>query len=491
MRNQSFRQQLNKLQLNLTVIVLSVSWVFVFFGDYLIFRDLSVKKFESTVKILSRNLTACLTFKDADECKRVLRSLSQEGDIRNAWVVDASGRLFSQYARGSDFLMDFVELPHKGGYQYRIENDMIVSVYPIMENGHEEGQLYLTAEFNMIETFGKRHALAFLVVMIGGLLFARYLSGYLQRKISGQVNLLLNAMNRIRKDQSYNLRIAGEGSWNEVEVQEFRQLGEAFDGMIEQIETRDISMKVQNENLEKIIEEKVQDNLRTAELASLGEMAAGIAHEINNPLTIIVSTNRVMLRQLENDRFDRDNFIELLKDVDTTVARIAKIVTGLRNISRKAMDGDIDECTFDDVFTDVLEVAESKFKSKGIEIRKSYPQEQALKKFKANRIQLSQVLVNLLNNSCDAIIESSGDPWVDLRIFVEKNKIRLKVIDSGNGIPLKVREKMFNPFFTTKEIGKGTGIGLSMSKSMVEKMGGNFYYDENSKNTCFVIEFAC
>ena len=128
-------------------------------------------------------------------------------------------------------------------------------------------------------------------------------------------------------------------------------------------------------------------------------MAGGIAHEINNPLTIITSSNRVLSKLLEREMFDKEKFREILGNIDLTVERIAKIVRGLRNISRKSEDQDISACTYNDVFNDVFDVAESKFKSKGIEIRKTYDAAESSYVFMATRIQLSQVLINLLNNS--------------------------------------------------------------------------------------------
>lgn len=492
MKTVSLRQRLVRLQTALVAIVLLVSFLFISFSDFHIFKKLALQKYETTAKILSRNLVTCLSFKDQDECSRVLSTLLSEESIVEAIIVDASKNKFADFK--SPVYLDGPKIDFSNpanNYQYSVENSYLVASYPILENGHIEGHLFLLAKLDMIKVFGSQHAFVFLIAMMGAICIAILLAGQLQKDISGQMRVLLKAMLHIRKDKAYNLRITTEPNWNKVNVKEFKELGDSFDSMIEQVENRDKAMKEQNENLEKIIEEKVQEVLRTAELASLGEMAGGIAHEINNPLTIISSTNRVLSMMIAKDKIDTNTFQELIKTSDQTVTRIAKIVTGLRNLSRSSGDKDISDCNFQDVFNDVLEVAESKFKSKGIEIKKQYSEDEASLIFRANRIQLSQVLINLLNNSYDELQSNNYfDKWVKIEIKASENILELRISDAGSGIPQKVRDKMFNPFFTTKEIGKGTGLGLPLSKSMVEKMGGKFFYEESSPNTCFIVQLS-
>lgn len=489
MRSNSLKDRLIKLQLTLTIIVLTIAWIFVTINDFYIFRDLSIQNFETTVKILSRNLSTCLAFQDKDECQRVLSTLSKEENIIKALVIDSDGKQISSFHRKNSVPVkhEFDFVPDK--FQYQIENDMIRTTYPIYEADSLEGRIFIVADFDLIETFGKRHALVFLFIMLGSVIIGVGLSTHLQRKITGQINLLLKTMQRIRTEKNYNLRINNDPAWTQIEIAEFLQLSESFDGMIEQIEMRDKNLKQQNEDLEKLVEEKVNEIVRSAELASLGEMACGIAHEINNPLTIIKASTKVLNTVLEKDKFEKVFFQEYLAVISTTVDRIAVIITGLKNISRRADDEERVKCQFSAILDDVLGVAMSKFTSKGVEFRKAYTEYELQTIFMANRVQLSQVLVNLLNNAYDAVSEYENK-WIEIGIDMatDPDWIFVKVTDSGNGIPVKVREKMFNPFYTTKDIGKGTGIGLSISKSIIEKNGGKFYYDESSPNTSFIIQ---
>ena len=103
-------------------------------------------------------------------------------------------------------------------------------------------------------------------------------------------------------------------------------------------------------------------------------------------------------------------------------------------------------------------------------------------------VQISQVILNFLNNSMDAISELT-DKWIKLVVDEDYKGVTLKCIDSGNGIPDAIREKLFQPFFTTKAVGKGTGLGLSISQGIIKAHGAKLHLDEESKNTCFVISF--
>lgn len=488
MKAQSLKKKLIRLQLSMTFVILLVSWIFISIGDYFIFKSVSIEKIHSASKILSRNLGTCLEKGDRADCESILRTLSIVESIYKVVVVRPDGNVFAEYARAGKEDLALTKTMSKSRHRYVIRGKEIVSSYPIIQNGKYEGHLFLIAEFDMLKTFGAQHAVAFILTLLGSIGLAYFLFSTFHNKIIGELKLLVRTIQKIRANKTYSLRVQDDPDWKKTNIYEFRQLGESFDSMIEQVELRDFSMKKQNEDLEKIIEVKVQELLRSAELASLGEMAGGIAHEINNPLTIIKSSNRVLMKLITKEEIERETFKEFLSNVDVTVDRIAKIVAGLRNISRRSVDDDIAPCVYNEVFTDVFEVAEARFKSKGIELRKNYTQEEGNTIFMANRIQLSQVLVNLLNNSFDAIIDLPGhEKWIDIRIRVLDDRIKLFITDCGTGIDLKVREKMFNPFFTTKEIGKGTGIGLAISKSMVEKMGGEFYYDDQSSNTCFVV----
>lgn len=488
MKTQNLKDRLIKLQLQLVVIVLMIAWVFVSINDFFIFKNLSIQGFETTTKILARNLSTCIAFSDKDECNRILATISKEPNIIKAVVVDTKDSPIASYERENSNGINhtFSFLPDD--FSYEVMSNKLRTTFPIFEGSDLQGRIYIVADFDMIGTFGKRHALMFFMIMIGSIGIGIALSNHLLKRISLQISLLLKTMQRVRNEKSYQLRINHDPNWVKIDIEEFQVLGQSFDEMIEQVESRDLNLKNQNEGLEKLVEEKAQEVVRSAELASLGEMAGGIAHEINNPLTIIKSSTKVLGKLIDKDQFDKEFFKEYLGIINGTVDRIATIINGLRNISRRAEDDERVDCQLSAILNDVLGVAISKFKAKGIEFKEDYKEKDINFTFSVNRIQLSQVLVNLLNNAFDAVSDYE-EKWISIGIdrTFKPGWIKISITDSGKGIPLKTREKMFNPFYTTKEIGKGTGIGLSISKSIIEKNGGTFYYDDKSRNTSFVI----
>lgn len=242
----------------------------------------------------------------------------------------------------------------------------------------------------------------------------------------------------------------------------------------------DVTQKKERERLLKEQEEKI---LVSSRLASLGEMAAGIAHEINNPLTIINGYISVLRKNLQQKGLEQD--IEINRRVDsieTTVQRIAKIVRGLRSYAHGSHDGEMIPTSVDTIIDDTLAFCYDRFKKEGIKLVVRVEQGIVIR---CRAHQISQVLLNLLNNSFDAVQSSQ-----DKRVAVEAHKVdggvEVSVTDSGPGIPFESREKIMQPFYTTKEVGKGVGLGLSISQGIMQAHGGKIYLDPESPQTRFV-----
>lgn len=220
-------------------------------------------------------------------------------------------------------------------------------------------------------------------------------------------------------------------------------------------------------------------------LASLGEMAASIAHEINNPLTIIngnVGLLRRILSHIPEGRLPKAN--QYLESIEKTVHRIDKIIRGLKALSR---DGFNDPYETVDLTTSIINansLNREKFIYHGIELRQSLPAAGAL--IECRSVQIEQVIINLLSNSFDAV-RDLPQKWVDIAVFDEGDSWVIRITDSGQGIPENLQEKVMQPFFTTKEIHQGTGLGLSISKAIAEEHGGSLELDPIAKNTCFVL----
>lgn len=222
-------------------------------------------------------------------------------------------------------------------------------------------------------------------------------------------------------------------------------------------------------------------------MVSLGEMSGGIAHEINNPISVINVSANLMRLMHEKGIKDPENYLKQIDIITETITRISHIITGLKNISRDTSKEGFATTTLKEIFEDALGVCSEKFKVSGVKININLEDPVFLTKIHCLRIQLSQVIVNLLTNAFDAI-EKTQNPWVEINVSRDQdNHLYIKVIDSGHGIPKEIQSKIFLPFFTTKEIGKGSGLGLSIGNSIVQRHGGTITIDNQSPHTCFII----
>ena len=229
--------------------------------------------------------------------------------------------------------------------------------------------------------------------------------------------------------------------------------------------------------------------IAASKMSSLGEMAAGIAHEINNPLAIINGKTSQLKDRIERDMFDRAKFVRDLDIVGDTVERIAKTVKGLLAFSRNAESEELKPTKLLKVIDETLDLCREKMRNRGVELRYTLEDDFVIN---CHANQISQILMNLLNNSFDAI-QGTMQQWIAVEVTSREGFARVRVIDSGRRISDEVAAKIMQPFFTTKEIGKGTGLGLSISKGLAEKQGGSLAYDPTCENTCFVLEIplAC
>lgn len=255
----------------------------------------------------------------------------------------------------------------------------------------------------------------------------------------------------------------------ELGSDEMGELGISFNAMINEID-------------------KLKANaIYNEKMVSLGEMSGGIAHEINNPISVINVSANLMRLMHEKGIKEPENYLKQIDIITETITRISHIITGLKNISRDTSKEGFATTTLKEIFEDALGVCSEKFKVSGVKIIINLEDPIFLTKIHCLRIQFSQVIVNLLTNAFDAIAKTQN-PWVEINVSRDQeNHLYIKVIDSGHGIPKEIQNKIFLPFFTTKEIGKGSGLGLSIGNSLVQRHGGTITIDNQSPHTCFII----
>ncbi|MBX9766835.1 MAG: PAS domain S-box protein, partial [Bdellovibrionales bacterium] len=224
--------------------------------------------------------------------------------------------------------------------------------------------------------------------------------------------------------------------------------------------------------------------LESAKLSSLGEMAGGVAHEINTPLAIISAKASMLLEKHIAGKVTHEEATTQLQKIVFTTERITKIIKGLRMFSRNSENDSAEPISIVGAINSTLDLCNEKLVQSQIKLFKEWSDDPlVLGKF----TELSQVMMNLLSNSMDAI-EGLSEKWIRIQVTQNSKVCRIIVTDSGTGIPDQIAEKIMQPFFTTKEIGKGTGLGLSISNGIIKSHGGKFWYDSSSPNTCFVLE---
>lgn len=245
--------------------------------------------------------------------------------------------------------------------------------------------------------------------------------------------------------------------------------------------TKDLQLKTAYEELTKSRKQVVEQTLMTEHanrLSALGEMAGGVAHEINNPLAVILGNIQYIERNFDKPEL-REKIFSAMKKAQVSVARIDRIIKSLKSLTRQSYQAPLEEAFVSAILQETLSLCEEKFKSKGVNI---IVQVDSDLKVNCQALQISQILINLLNNSNDAIETLQRDEkYIRIDAFKDEDKVIVKVSNPGPEIEKSIRERLFQPFFTTKEIGKGTGLGLSISRSMALQNHGELVYSHDPK----------
>ena len=251
------------------------------------------------------------------------------------------------------------------------------------------------------------------------------------------------------------------------------------------VTTSDITKRLETE----------QQLIQASKMATLGEMATGVAHELNQPLSVIKTASSFFMKKLaRKEEIDTEILTTLLSKVDKNVDRATNIINHMRQFARKS-EMEVVKIQLNDVLESAFEIFSQQLKVRGIEV--VWHIQKDLPRISADPGRLEQVFINLLLNARDAIeerweqgIPETGAKKITLNTAVKNGEVVCEVCDTGIGIPETIANKIFEPFFTTKEVGKGTGLGLSISYGIVKDCGGTIEAVPNDdQGTCFRIRF--
>jgi PAS domain S-box-containing protein len=224
--------------------------------------------------------------------------------------------------------------------------------------------------------------------------------------------------------------------------------------------------------------------IQASKLATLGEMATSVAHELNQPLNVIRMASANSRRKIAKDDIDKEYLDAKLHRIEEQTARAAAIIDHMRMFGREAKESAVlvDPCK---VVTQALDLIGEQLRLFGIEVVTEL--DKKCSPILAHPIQMEQVILHLLTNARDAITQHNGESKITIRVFEDDNGINIVSEDTGGGISEDDLSRIFEPFFTTKEIGKGTGLGLSVSYGIIQELNGRIFAENINQGARFTI----
>lgn len=230
------------------------------------------------------------------------------------------------------------------------------------------------------------------------------------------------------------------------------------------------------------LKEEQANAFHNARLVTMGEMIGTITHEINNPLAVLSLNNSALEKVMGREPLDTSKIHKLIELNEKSFTKINSIIASVRNLVRDGSHDEHQEIEVQAILDDITLFITKKCQSNDIEF--TIENKFEANSLKCNPTQISQALIVLLNNSIDAI-EGQKNKWIKLVVESVQESVLFSVIDSGPGIPAEIQRKIFNSFFTTKKMGKGTGIGLGLAKKVATAHQGEIKIDNDSSTTKF------
>jgi signal transduction histidine kinase len=311
-----------------------------------------------------------------------------------------------------------------------------------------------------------RTQLMMIIGMIVGILFAFIAAIVTSRSLMKPISRLVDATRKMATG-NLNYRI------KEFSKDEIGKIAQALNLMAEKLQNITVSRDTLRETQTQLIQ--------ASKLASIGELAAGIAHELNQPLMVIHTGIQMIERSISKKRIDLNSILEDMKLFHRNTKRMMKIINHLRTFSRQS-DVDFEPVHINQIIEDALSMITEQLRLRDIHLTKTLHSN--LPKINGNGNQLEQVILNLLTNARDAIESNNNNKEIEIKTELAKDEstVNIYIIDSGTGISSDAIEHIFNPFYTTKEVGKGTGLGLSISYGIINDHHGEIFVVETGNS---------
>jgi two-component system, NtrC family, sensor kinase len=299
------------------------------------------------------------------------------------------------------------------------------------------------------------------------------------------------------KEQLYGFIILGEKRSGDLFTQDDMDLLETLSSQSALAFENARSYKIiedLNKDLEKKVEERTralkealaekertqEQLIRSESLAAIGQLVAGVAHELNNPLTTVTSLLQATIEDIE--RLDSENsldadMIDDLKFADKELDRARSIVSSLLGLSRQTQTYS-EAVDINSVVKDALRILYNQYKHCDLNIDETYARD--LPDIRGNFANLGQVALNIIQNAIQAVVDTNGTIFLSTHYDVKTKQVVFLCKDTGPGIPADILEDIFKPFFTTKAVGKGTGLGLYICHEIIVKHGGTLKHQKSN-----------
>lgn len=412
----------------------------------------------------------------------VLQQMADGRNIIYIGIIDEKGRVFASSVPGeAGSLSPLSELfppeAGAGGERFYMREGGAVLVKSIPPPLNRDGYARIVVSGAAVKK--ELYALSSLVFwysLISALLVALLIYLLIHRMFLRPVQKMLQHAERAaeRGDVSPFLNLEAKG--------EMSRLSASIKSMLDGISRREEMLRESLGRLEKANKDLLRarrEIIRSEKLASVGRLAAGLAHEIGNPLGIVLG----YLSLLRDGKIPVEEKKEFIKRMEDELTRINRTIRQLLDFSKKSTE-EKEKKDIRVLICQVLDLVSGQKPFAHLKIKRSLLKD--LPKVKINEDHFKQVIMNLLLNAADAVEEGTGE--IEVAAFARSGEVVVEVADNGRGIKEEHMDKIFDPFFTTKEEGRGTGLGLSVCLGLVEAMGGQLYiFSKEGEGTRAVI----
>ncbi|MFO7891844.1 MAG: cache domain-containing protein [bacterium] len=350
-----------------------------------------------------------------------------------------------------------------------VVNDWYITAYEPIRNISDQviGILYVGILEKKFSDLRQTTMLYFLGLTLAGIIASVFISYFLARKILKPIRNLVFASERLaRGDLTHRVNLKSKDL--------IGKLGDTFNYMAESLRERD-------EKLKERAQQTIQESGR---LATIGQLAAGVAHELNNPLGGVLMYSHLLLEKFNANDSDREN----LEKIVNQATRCKKIVKGLLDFARQT-EPKVELSDINELLKETLVLIENQASFQNISIKKEFLS--SLPKVMIDGSQFQQVFINIALNAAESMeenYEEKGELKIQTRVSKNNRFVEINFNDTGCGIPEENIKRVFEPFYTTKEVGRGTGLGLAISYGIVQRNNGTISVkSEVGKGTTFTI----